>query len=63
SKVWVSQRYPDLPGHAFRIGGTTELLIQGVAPDIVATQGRWTLRAFLEYWRCIEVILPLFITK
>jgi hypothetical protein len=51
-----------MPGHAFRIGGATELLLEGVHPDVVATQGRWKSRAFLEYWRQIESILPLFIS-
>ncbi|KAG1818951.1 hypothetical protein EV424DRAFT_1323539, partial [Suillus variegatus] len=50
-----------MPGHAFRIGGATELLFEGVHPDIVATQGRCKSRAFLDYWRQIESILPLFI--
>ncbi|KAG1842574.1 hypothetical protein C8R48DRAFT_38081 [Suillus tomentosus] len=45
-----------MPGHAFRIGGATELLLQGVHPDVVSSQGRWTSRSFLEYWRRIETI-------
>jgi hypothetical protein len=53
----------DLEGHGMRIGGATELLLQGVAPDVVATQGRWKSRAFLEYWRKIESILPTFISR
>jgi hypothetical protein len=61
--VWIKAGYPDMPGHAFRIGGATELLLQGINPDIVATQGRWKSQAFLEYWRKIESILPLFISS
>jgi hypothetical protein len=61
--VWVKAGYPDMPGHAFRIGGATELLLQGINPDIVAIQGRWKSQAFLEYWRKIESILPLFISS
>ncbi|GBE80134.1 hypothetical protein SCP_0213370 [Sparassis crispa] len=61
--IWVSAGFPDMPGHAFRIGGATELLLQGVNPDVVATQGRWKSQAFLEYWRRIESILPLFISN
>jgi hypothetical protein len=61
--VWVSSGYPDMPGHAFRIGGATELLLQGTEPDIVAAQGRWKSQAFLDYWRRIESILPLFISN
>ena len=62
NKIWVAAGLPDMPGHGFRIGGATHLLLSGVPPDIVATQGRWLSRAFLEYWRWIESILPLFIS-
>jgi hypothetical protein len=61
--VWVTAGFPQMPGHAFRIGGATELLLQGTDPNVVATQGRWLSRAFLEYWRRIESILPLFISN
>ncbi|KAH7909540.1 hypothetical protein BJ138DRAFT_1010615, partial [Hygrophoropsis aurantiaca] len=50
-------------GPAFRIGGATELLLQGLNPDVVAQQGRWKSQAFLEYWREIESILPMFISS
>ena len=60
-EVWVAAGLPKLDGHAFRIGGATELLLRGVPPDVVATQGRWKSKSFLEYWRRIEGILPLFI--
>jgi hypothetical protein len=64
SQVWKAAGMPaDLEGHGFRIGGASELLMQGVPPDVVATQGRWKSRAFLEYWRRIEAILPMFITR
>jgi hypothetical protein len=63
SEVWEAQGFPALPGHAFRIGGATELLLEGIHPDVVATQGRWNSRSFLEYWRRIETILPLFISS
>lgn len=61
--VWTAQGFPPMPGHAFRIGGATELLLQGVHPDVVSSQGRWTSRSFLKYWRRIETILPLFISS
>lgn len=63
NNVWASAGLPLLTGHCFRIGGATELLLRGTPPDIVAAQGRWKSRAFLEYWRRIESILPLFITN
>lgn len=62
NKVWVNAGHPNMPGHAFHIGGATELLLEGVHPNIMATQGRWKSRAFLEYWCQIEFILPLFIS-
>ena len=61
--IWVNAGYLNMPGHTFRIGGATELLLQGMNPDIVATQGRWRSQAFLEYWHKIESILPLFISN
>lgn len=63
SEVWASAGFPLMAGHAFRIGGATELLLEGVSPDIVQVQGRWKSQAFLEYWRRIESILPLFISN
>ncbi|KAH9848675.1 hypothetical protein C2E23DRAFT_738921 [Lenzites betulinus] len=60
--VWEAAKLDKLQGHCFRIGGATELLLRGVHPDVVATQGGWKSRAFLEYWRKIESILPLFIS-
>jgi len=61
--VWVVASFPQMPGHAFHIGGATELLLQGTDPNIVATQGHWLSHAFLEYWHRIESILPLFISN
>ncbi|KAH9852264.1 hypothetical protein C2E23DRAFT_730943 [Lenzites betulinus] len=62
NEVWSSAGLEPLMGHCFRIGGATELLLRGTHPDIVATQGGWKSKAFLEYWRKIEHILPLFIS-
>jgi hypothetical protein len=63
NQIWRSANLLELTGHCFRIGGATELLLRGVPPDVVVVQGRWKSRAFLEYWRKIESILPLFITS
>jgi len=61
--VWQVAGMSLIPGgHSFCIRGTTELLLRGVSPDIVAMQGRWRSDAFLLYWRKIEYILPLFIS-
>ncbi|KIK81148.1 hypothetical protein PAXRUDRAFT_156809 [Paxillus rubicundulus Ve08.2h10] len=63
NQIWVQAGFPSMPSHGFRIGGATELLLQGVTPDIVTQQGRWKSQAFLEYWCHIESILPLFISS
>ncbi|KIK72160.1 hypothetical protein PAXRUDRAFT_22324 [Paxillus rubicundulus Ve08.2h10] len=34
-----------------------------INPDIIAVQGQWTSQAFLDYWRRVESILPLFISS
>ncbi|KAF8220543.1 hypothetical protein L208DRAFT_1333183 [Tricholoma matsutake] len=61
--VWVATGFPQMPGHAFCIGGATELLLQGTDPNVMVTQGHWLSHAFLEYWCHIESILPLFISN
>ena len=61
-EVWRAADLPSLSGHCFRIGGATELLLRGTPPDVVALQGGWRSRAFLQYWRKIDTILPVFIS-
>ncbi|KAF9218783.1 hypothetical protein BS17DRAFT_642718, partial [Gyrodon lividus] len=51
NSIWTSKGIPVSAGHSFRIGGTTELLLAGVPPDIVKALGRWSSDAFLCYWR------------
>lgn len=63
SEVWIAANLSCLTGHCFRIGGTTELLLRGVAPDVVAMQGSWKSQAFLGYWRKVDSILPQFISN
>lgn len=63
NEAWETAGLEKLTGHCFRIGGATELLLRGTPPDIVAVQGGWRSRAFLEYWRKIDSILPLFISN
>lgn len=61
NEIWFS-RGLIIPttGHAFRIGGTTHLLISGVPPHIVKMMGRWSSDEFLKYWRSLEIIAPLY---
>lgn len=63
NQVWRGAGLLELTGHCFRIGGASELLLRGIPPDVVAMQGHWKSRAFLDYWRKIESILPLFVTS
>lgn len=61
--IWKKSGMSSIKGHAFRMGGATELLLWGIHPDIVQVQGYWKSQAFLEYWRKTETVLPLFITN
>ena len=63
NEVWLAAGLAPLKAPAFRIGGCTELLLRGTNPDIVCIQGRWKSRAFFDYWRKIQKILPLFISN
>lgn len=63
NNVWKSEGLETLSSHCFQIGGTTKLLLRGTPPDIVAVQGRWKSRLFLDYWCCIESILLTFIAS
>ncbi|KAJ7769486.1 hypothetical protein B0H16DRAFT_1715942 [Mycena metata] len=59
NEIWTAAGYPRTTGHSFRIGGTTELLLAGVAPDVVKAMGRWSSNAFLRYWRSLEDLAPI----
>lgn len=61
--IWDAHGLKAVYGHSFRIGGTTDLLLRGLPPSIVAIQGRWSSRAFLRYWRKVEDIVPVFLTR
>jgi hypothetical protein len=61
--VWSRAALAHVLGHSFRIGGAVELLLAGVAPEIVAATGGWTSLAFLLYWRRMEEILPMSTSK
>jgi hypothetical protein len=63
TQIWDAARILRAFGHSFRIGGSTELLLAGVLPDIVATLGGWTSLAFLLYWCKIEHIVPMHVGK
>jgi hypothetical protein len=58
NSIWKANDFPRITGHAFRIGGTTELLRRGVDPDVVKVSGRWSSDSFLRYWRKTDEVLP-----
>ncbi|KDQ11955.1 hypothetical protein BOTBODRAFT_113579, partial [Botryobasidium botryosum FD-172 SS1] len=55
--IWSKAGLARLSGHAFRIGGTTELLLASVHPDVVKVMGCWSSDAFLRYWRSVSDIV------
>jgi hypothetical protein len=57
TSIWSSALLAHVLGHSFWIGGTVELLLAGVPPEIVAATGGWTSLAFLLYWWRMEEIL------
>ncbi|KAF9221115.1 hypothetical protein BS17DRAFT_845931 [Gyrodon lividus] len=59
NSIWLPARIPAITGHSFCIGGTTELLLARVPPDIVKALGRWFSDAFLCYWHSLELLAPL----
>jgi hypothetical protein len=59
NEIWIPAGYPHTTGHSFRIGGTTELLLAGVSPDVVKAMGRWSSNAFHRYWRSLEDLAPM----
>ena len=59
SKAAITARTGALQGHGFRIGGTLEYLLRGVAFDVVKAKGRWASDAFLDYLRRhAEIMAP-----
>ena len=62
-KLMSSPNLSTFAGHSFRIGGTVELLLSGVSPEVVASLGEWSSMAFLLYWRKIDEIIPQHIFK
>lgn len=59
NEIWAVSGYPRTTGHSFRIGGTTELLLAGVPPDVVKAMGRWSSNSFLRYWRSLDILAPI----
>jgi hypothetical protein len=50
-------------GHSYRIGGSLDLLLAGVAPEIIMKLGGWTSLCFLIYWHRLERVTPLALAR
>ena len=61
NSIWIYHGIPSSSGHSFHIGGTTELLLSGVPPDVVKALGCWSSDAFLCYWCSLELLAPLYV--
>jgi hypothetical protein len=61
--VFKSQNLEHVFGHSYRIGGSLKLLLDGVAPEVVMKVGGWSSLCFLIYWRRLEQVIPLAITR
>jgi hypothetical protein len=48
NEIWKACEIQAVSSHSFRIGGTTELLINGGHPDVVRMMGRWNSDFLLE---------------
>ncbi|KAG1731795.1 hypothetical protein EDD22DRAFT_788407, partial [Suillus occidentalis] len=48
--IWLLAGFKSVTGHSFWIGGTTEMLLSGVPPDVVKALGHWSSDTFLHYW-------------
>ncbi|KAI9464639.1 hypothetical protein HD554DRAFT_2026301, partial [Boletus coccyginus] len=57
--IWFSSSLPSFSGHSFCIGGTTELLLSRVPPDVVKALGHWSSDAFLCYWCSLDLLAPI----
>ncbi|KAF7323828.1 hypothetical protein MKEN_00604100 [Mycena kentingensis (nom. inval.)] len=63
SRVFREGDLEQVFGHSFRIGGASFLLALGIDPDIVMKIGGWTSTCFLIYWRKLEKIIPLHLSR
>jgi hypothetical protein len=61
--IYKSQGLKNVFRHSYRIGGSLQLLLDGVAPEIVMKVGGWTSLCFLIYWCRLEKVIPLHISK
>ncbi|KAJ7270219.1 hypothetical protein C8J57DRAFT_1226877 [Mycena rebaudengoi] len=63
ASVYLATRLELVFGHSYRIGRSLELLSAGVVPEVIMKLGGWSSLCFLIYWRRLEKILALAITR
>ncbi|KAJ7627678.1 hypothetical protein DFH06DRAFT_1227832 [Mycena polygramma] len=63
ASIFLAALLENVFGHSYRIGGSLRLLLDGVEPEIIMKVGGWTSLCFLIYWRRLEQVIPLAITK
>ena len=61
--IWRSLGYPHTTGHSFHIGGTMELLVSGIPPEVVKATGRWSSDSFFRYWCSLDDIAHIHVCK
>ncbi|GAA5941049.1 uncharacterized protein JCM15063_000633 [Sporobolomyces koalae] len=60
---WFNDRLAEinerpLQGHSIRIGGATQMLLNGVDPNVVKSLGRWSAKtSFYKYWRHVNALV------
>ncbi|KAF5368224.1 hypothetical protein D9615_010528 [Tricholomella constricta] len=63
TEIFVSHHLDPVYGHSYRIGGTVELLASGVPPEIIMKLSGWSSLCFLLYWRRLDYLVPIAITR
>ncbi|KAF7327363.1 hypothetical protein MKEN_00313900 [Mycena kentingensis (nom. inval.)] len=63
SGIFKTAKLDQVFGHSFRIGGSVHLLCSGVEPEIVMKIGGWTSTCFLIYWRKLETVIPVALSR
>lgn len=61
--IFAAASLENVFGHSYRIGGSLQLLLDGVEPEIIMKVGGWTSLCFLIYWRRLEQVIPLAISR
>ncbi|KIK73661.1 hypothetical protein PAXRUDRAFT_177813, partial [Paxillus rubicundulus Ve08.2h10] len=61
NEIWSLHGHSPCSSHSFHIGGTTEMLLSGMSPDVVKAMGCWSSNSFPYYWHSLKLLCPLHI--